>query len=460
MKTLIITSFHPLISRNIIATPVIRLLRSYFRIVIAVPNFKVSYFEKAFKDDKVIIEGIEIGATVRVKRVGMLKRLAEALPPTIRASLGRRLTLNGTKKNFFYYYLLYLPASFFGRSHFSMRLIRIFDYYFSPRGRFLPLFKKYHPDLIFSTDIQNEHDVALMQDARAKRIPIVSMVRSWDNLVTRAIRFVPNKIIVHNDIVKDQAISLYGIEPAIISVTGIPHYDRYVMGSKRARENFYSEFSLDSAKKTILFFPLCDYRVVHRSDSAPEQVLVDKKILETLSILDANVIVRFPPNETVTLTDFKKPSNFYYDTPGYSFEANLVTTREVTKEDNEKLIDELVFADVVVCGPSTAVIDAVIFDVPVIFVNFYNEQDNAEVGQIYEYKSEHIVNIVNTGGVKVAKSPKVLLDLIKDYFLNRKLDNAGREKISMEQCYKLDSHSSERVVNTVLTVLPGDENTD
>ena len=124
------------------------------------------------------------------------------------------------------------------------------------------------------------------------------------------------------------------------------------------------------------------------------------------------------------------------------------------------MIDELVFADVVVCGPSTAVIDAVIFDVPVIFVNFYNEQDNAEVGQIYEYKSEHIVNIVNTGGVKVAKSPKVLLDLIKDYFLNRKLDNAGREKISMEQCYKLDSHSSERVVNTVLTVLPGDENTD
>src|SRR3989338_6787040 len=77
-----------------------------------------------------------------------------------------------------------------------------------------------------------------------------------------------------------------------------------------------------------------------------------KQFLEPLSILDANVIVRFPPNETVTLTDLKKPSNFYYDTPGYSFEANLVTTREVTKEDNEKLIDELVFADVVVCGPS------------------------------------------------------------------------------------------------------------
>src|SRR3989344_3584629 len=107
MKTLIITSFHPLISRNIIATPVIRLLRSYFRIVIAVPNFKVSYFEKAFKDDEVIIEGIEIGATVRVKRVGMLKRLPRGLPPPLRGSLGRRRTLHCTKKKFFYFFLLY-----------------------------------------------------------------------------------------------------------------------------------------------------------------------------------------------------------------------------------------------------------------------------------------------------------------------------------------------------------------
>ncbi len=450
-KILFISSFHPLISRNIINTSIVKLLQEYYQVIVLVPNFKLFYFEKEFKNKGLIFEGIDVGSLIRTKRVGILKRLAEALPPTHRALMGRKLTLTGVKKNFFYYYLFYLPASLLGRSHFLMNLIRYFDYFCSPRGRFFYLFKKYKPDLIFSTDIQNEHDVALLQDAKKYNIPTISMVRSWDNLVTRAIRIIPEEIIVHNEIIKEQAVTLYGIKPSIIEVAGIPHYDRYLKGSRKSRETFFEDLSFDLHKKTVLFFPLCDYRVTRNTDKSG--VNMDGEILETLAKLNVNVVVRFPPNETVSIGGFKKPENFFYDKPGYFFENNIITTREITDEDNEQLIDELTYTDVVVSGPSTAVIDSAFFDVPAIFVDFNSNKKEGDIGQVFEYKSEHIVNVIETLGVKIARSPDELLTMINNYFLNRQGDSEGRKRIVREQCFATDGRASERVASVIISRL-------
>ena len=65
MRTLFITSFHAHISRNILATPVLSILKSRqdLRLVILVPDYKVSYFEENFgppaSGGNVLIEGFK-----------------------------------------------------------------------------------------------------------------------------------------------------------------------------------------------------------------------------------------------------------------------------------------------------------------------------------------------------------------------------------------------------------------
>ena len=451
-KTAIITSFHTLISRNILQTPIIGLLqKSGFDIVIAVPNFKVPYFEKTFKRLGVTIEGFEIGAPTRTKRVGMLKRLAEALPDSRRAELGRKLTLSGQTKSRLYYYLFYYPVHFLGKSHLIMQFLRLIDYWLSPRGRFYDLFEKYKPALVFSTDVQNEHDVAIMQDAKSKKIPVLGMVRSWDNVVTRAFRFVPKRILIHNAIIGEQANSLYGIDKKRFVVTGVPHYDAYLENSKPDRNQKFKEWQLASLKKTVLFFPLCDYRVVRESNE--KQIYMDKLILETLQAFDCNVIVRFPPNETVSIPGFDKPANFFYDRPGVGFDAAGVTTREIRKEDDESLRAELSLADAVVCGPSTAIIDAALFDKPIVCIDFEIGKKDSLHGFIFEYQSEHIVSVLRTKGIARVKTVEELKTALTAYFKDPSRDQAGRRQVVNEQCYKTDRLSSKRVALEILEFL-------
>ena len=192
-RTIFITSFHPLISRNIVATPILRtLVGAGCHIVLLVPSFKKEYFMERYGAPHISIEGVEVGFSVRTKRVRMFKRLAEAIPNTRRAAIGRKRTLSGEMKTPLYYYLFYVPVGILGKFLWFHRFLRFVDYHLSPKGRFVPLITRYKPSLIFSTDVQNEHYVSLMQDGRRAGIAITAMVRSWDNLTTRGLRIVPD----------------------------------------------------------------------------------------------------------------------------------------------------------------------------------------------------------------------------------------------------------------------------
>lgn len=457
MSTLFITSFHPLISRNIIGTAVLPLLARGgmpgsredlslpgMEVVVLVPDYKVPYFAKTYAQPGVRFEGVPTGSSVRTKRVGMFKRLAEAMPNTRRAAIGRVRTLSGEKKSRLYYYLFYLPASLLGRSKLAMRFVRCADFWFSPRGRFSELLERYRPDLIFSTDVQNEHDVALMQDSRRAGIRVIAMVRSWDNLTTRALRIIPDRLIVHNDIIKEEAVLIYGVRPEVTGVVGIPHYDRYIRGPVVPREAFFRKIGLDPAKKLVIYFPICDYRM--------RENVVDRYVIETLATVDANVVVRFPPAESVTIAGLEKPAGMVFDRPGYVFDERVYGNRELTPEDDERLLHLLAYSDCVVAGPSTAAIDAAVFDKPILLVDFYPRELGDEE-KIYEFGTEHFSRIIESGGARRARTREEFLRWLGDYLSHPEREQSGRERIRREQCWSLDGRSSQRLAGELLRAL-------
>ena len=410
-------------------------------VVVLVPDYKRSFFEETYRLPSVRFEGVATGPATRSRWGKMAKRVAEALPNTRRAEIGRRRTLTGNRKSALVYWLCYAPLGLIGKLPWAVRWFRRLDFLLSPAGRFFSVLDRYQPALVFSTDIQNEHDVGLMQDARRRGYPVLGMVRSWDNLTTRALRFVPPHIVVHNDIIKAEAVRYHGVAPDTVSVVGISHYDRYLRGPTLSREEFFKRIGARGDTKLVLYFPICDYRL--------EKNIVDPYVMGLLGRTEGiTTLVRFPPAASVGLGDFVKPRTVIYDTPGHEFQPGRVDDRELTPEDDERLANALRWCDVVVAGPSTAVIDAALFRKPVILVDFY-PRDLPDEGRIYEYGAEHILNILATAGAHRVRSEQEFFDALKRYCDEPEIDADGRERIVREQCWRTDGASCKRLARLV-----------
>ncbi|MBI4992203.1 MAG: CDP-glycerol glycerophosphotransferase family protein [Candidatus Harrisonbacteria bacterium] len=446
-KTIFLTSFHVLISRNILSTPILKMLTDKgVQIVILVPDYKKEFFEKNFSGPNIIIEGIEAYGFSKSFIGLFFKRLSRVIldTDTVRIRMKYKLVV---ERKFIYYFLFFVPAKILGKSKTVISLIRFLDYKLrSKPGYFLDLFNRYHPDLIVATDVNNENDVALLQDAKAKKMPTAAIVRSWDNLTNFLMRSTPDWLVVANEIMKSQVITYHGLRAENVLVTGMPHYDRYIRGATMSRKEFFDSIDADQRKKLILYVPVADYRVKEND--------IDSYIIRLLSSLDVNTLVRFPPAATVAVDKTQFPENVIFDEPGVRFGGK--GDSEMTKEDDDGLINILSYSDVVVSGPGTMNIDAAIFDKPIVLVNLYPTQ-RIQLEGIKEYGYTHIQNILKTGGIRMATNKEELFDFINLYFKNPSLDADGRRRITREQCYKLDGRSSERVTNHILRFLSENE---
>ncbi len=444
MKTIFIASFHPHISRNILATDALRILkaRKDLRIVVVAPDYKAEYFREKFGGGNVVIEGIKPYQASATARGLLLKKLAVFFFDTDTAVARKRYEYWCEGK--YAYYLVSRIAGFVGRWGVVLRAVRAFDYHFSPKGFFARLCDRYQPDLIFSTDVQNENDVSLMQDARERGIPIAGMIRSWDNPTQRAVRMFPDMMLVGSDAVKEEVIYFCGYPDERIKVIGNPHYDRYRVGPSMTREKFFSQFGLDPSRRTILYAPVGDHLLKHND--------VDEYVMTILAQTGEQVLVRFPPDEGVRLVNFVKPPQMGYDRPGRAFAQSKFSDREITPEDDQRLIDALFHCAMAITGPTSIPLDAALIDTPSVLVNLY-PTPRGFCGAILGFWCSHIKKLISIGGVRYAQSKEELLAAIEDYFRNPGLDAPGRERMRSLWFSHADGHAGERLAGELLSLL-------
>src|SRR3989344_5007314 len=327
-KTIFITSFHPLISRNILSTPLIgRLIgENGLRVVVIAPQKKKSFFERELSGSGAVLEFVNTRLQLRDK---LLRYLSLA------ALDSRSLKIKRSSK-------MRTTSAFFGKiaaNSFGLRLTRYLSARFTPRGLFDDLLGKYAPLLIFSTDVQNEFDVRLLIEAKDRGIKTVGAVRSWDNLTCKgALRVMPDKLVVNNEILKNEAVSMHKVRPDAIEVIGIPHYDFYTDPKKRTpREDFFKSLGLNTAKRVLLFAPAGDRYVKENT--------VDRDILK---IIDKNlddkwqVLVGLPPTDKVSnLENFNAPGRIIFDRPERFFATPK--NNEISKSSDRRLADALFY---------------------------------------------------------------------------------------------------------------------
>src|SRR3989338_2820081 len=307
MKTIFITSYHAHISRNILLTDAFSLLksRSDLKIVLLVPDYKVNYFKKNFGGGNVLVEGVPLYKSSKTTKGLFFKRFAEVLMPSETRIIKQRQKFytNGKISNLLFFW----AGNMLGRSFFLRRLARYADLKLSPEGFYYDLIDKYRPDAVFANDLHNENDVSLMQDAKRRGVPVIGMFRSWDNPTQSILRVFPDKFLAGSRAIAEEAVSWQGYPKEKIILTGHPHYDKYLKGPTKTKEEFFREFGLDLIKRLILFTPLGD-KFLRVND-------IDQYTMEALKDFppsEVQVLVRFPPDEPVALKNFETDYCFYF----------------------------------------------------------------------------------------------------------------------------------------------------
>ncbi|MEK7641167.1 MAG: hypothetical protein AAB389_04190 [Patescibacteria group bacterium] len=448
MKTIFLTAFTNFVVRNILDTEVLRILKSdpNLKIVILAPDEERDYLTKHFSSGNVVVEG------VRMLPVGTTKALisfiCRSLVKTYTTEMFAKLRY-GRLEYFWYRFFLNLFA---GREWF-MKLMRFLDNFLLNKNRFIFYIEKYQPSLVFSTDITDrstgESDIDLIREARHRGIPVIGMVRSWDNLTSRGIiRQVPDKILLHNEILKNECVKYHGISPEKIIVTGIPHYDNYLKVEKLSREEFYQPLGLDPRKKTVFFVVTADGFL--EKQFGGRKPTINRHILELLTKLNPDkyqILVRFPLIGTVDLGDFRTPANMVFDHPGKLFGKG-----ELDRDADYHLINSLYHCDVGIPGPSTIAADTLIFDKPLVVVGFDKEKDLPIEASMRKFLAlEHLRPLTDLGAARIADSESELLVMLNQYLESPGLDAENRRKAIVAICWKLDGQASKRVADVILS---------
>ncbi len=439
-KTILITCFTGLISRNILATGVLSALgRAGVRAVIVAPKNREAVLGQEFSSPDVTVCGIEAPTLRGIERI--LWIASTNLLATSTRRVQRLAKLANDRHRFDY--LASGLAAFLGRFRPVRAAFRALVRAIPPDTAYQDVFQRYRPDLVFATDVYTPHDLAFMRLAHRRGMAIVGMVRSWDTVTSKTLlSFIPPALVVNAPLIRNEAMRWGDVPAERIFTTGVPHYDRYRASERTPRDDFFRKFGLDPAKKLVLFTPPSDHYLKHDP--------VTPVVLEAIQNLGAQVLVRLPLVGKTELGGYHPPPHVVFDAPENSSDF---AEAHLNRATDRHLADSIFASDLVVTWASTMIIDAAVFDKPIILVGFDASPRPYEksIRQYYDY--DHQRRIIETGGARLAKSPQELAEFSQHYLEDPGLDRAGRERLVAEYCGPLDGKSSDRLANFLLEKL-------
>ena len=296
------------------------------------------------------------------------------------------------------------------------------------------------PGLIFS-------EIPLLRTAVRRRVRSVAVDPSWDNFTNKLlpVRRV-DRLIVWNELMKQQAIDFHGYQADEIRMAGTPQWDLYFKpGPVASRDAFFRRIGADPQRRLITLTTTPRELYAHHDHVVR---VLTRAIDENAWRHPAQLLVRLHPRDEIeAYRSFQGTPHLIIEKPFRStVRAGDGLSIDVTAENQQHLADTLRHSDVVVNVASTIAIEAAIFDTPVVNISFDGEAPSPWVRSARRYyRFTHYVNITRHGAVRVAEGPAALVDFIGRYLDDPSLDRDGRRRVVREQCQFLDGRAAERV---------------
>ena len=452
MKTIFVPITSGIGEKNIIISGVLDSFARKVRVVVlTLPILKKEF--RAGLSEKIAVESFYIPSWFERKMMTFrhLETFSSSTVFTLKTDSIKLMRQRERRRGFLRYYFARIMAAV-SLIPFVSGFIYLIQRILFKQNELRLLFNKYKPELVFSTDIFNINELAVLEFAKDNKIPIAAFILSWDNLTKYGrMPVFPDRLILWNDIMKDEAILLHKYPNDKIVVTGNPSYDFYFLDDLGSREDFFREIGADSNRKLITYATVAPRLCKHQDQVVEVMVraLEENKFKRPSQLLvlpnpkdEKSKYEKFQEIPYVMLNRFFKPIDGFQD-------KWLPSKKELSF-----LARAMKFSDVVVNIASTIAIEAAVFDTPVIGVAFngYTKVPYLESSALF-YDFNHYQNIVRTGGSRIVHSPQELVESINLYLENQTSDKEGRAKIVKDQVKFTDGKSAEKVVQCIFDFL-------
>ncbi len=302
------------------------------------------------------------------------------------------------------------------------------------------LFDKYRPDLVVTTDVgSTDPGNMILREAQANGTSTAAVVLSWDNPSSKGIgSTTPDNVIAWNTVMKSELTEYHGIDKDHIFVEGVAHFEQYFDPEfPPDRADWLDQHNLDPARKTIFF-----------GSASPSTFLHNARLLRMLLegikggkfVDDCQVLVRLHP---VYFAAIKAKNNSSFSEIvdlADEFEGLLVINRPkmvdqptgfiYNIEDQRTLAGILKHSDVMVNLFSTLMLEACIFDLPVVNSALYTYR-RTNISNNIARKFAHIKPLLGMDAMQVADSEDQLFDQINEYLQEPSKHREGRARIRM-----------------------------
>jgi len=317
------------------------------------------------------------------------------------------------------------------------------------------LFERYNPVLLVgSSPGLIFAEIPLLRTAVRRSVRTIVVDPSWDNFTNKLIPVRrADRLVVWNDIMKQQAVELHGYDAAQIRVSGPPHWDRYFRsGPVVSRDAFFARIGADPSRRLVTLMTTGKALYDHH----PRVVRLLMNAIDSGRFGQAQLLVRLHPRDDLDRYEqFRGTPRLIVEKPfKKTVRSGDGLEVDITSENQQHLADTLRYSDVVVTVASTIAIEASIFDTPIVDISFDGETpvDFAMSARRY-YRFTHYANITRAGAAPVAETPEALVDHVGRYLDDPSLDRDGRRRVVREQCQFTDGRSSERIAQFVVEEL-------
>ncbi len=296
-----------------------------------------------------------------------------------------------------------------------------------------------------------------MAEAKRAGIPVVVLSQSWDRTSSKGYpTSSPDYVVVWNEPMKGEVISFWDVAPDRVFVEGAPpwdgHFSSAVLEEKGA---FLRARGLSVTSKTI-YVALTGPAWHENNKSLVDAMLRLRQ--EVPALEGVNILIRVHPNYlskalSTVYRDLKAHLDGLKEEPGLHIDIpdakSMGNTFIVGDRYESELRAILKHSDVMVSVPSSQLVEAAIFDLPYVELNFgrwKNEVLDVDLGQ---FILEHFVRLRRHGAGSLCNHTADLGPLILEELFHPEQRRKARSALAKEEAGVYPGHSAQATADRI-----------
>jgi len=441
--------------RNVVNAGAINELKGKTNIVLVCAEWMLPFLQKQFPEIQLETVYLPSKYENMLDQIRMTRTIypAAAYPDVNTTSLKIKRDRDVQKRPFHFYTRRAVAITL------KLKLIQQLFKGLSWLGRKKPVkevFDKHRVTSVFATNVLALEQLPYVEYAARHRIPVVSLVGSWDNLTSKGVpMYTPDALLMWGPKQMEESEQLHHMPEDILKIVGAPQFDPYFRNEIPSKEEMFRLLRIPENAKVITYLGGIPQNVMGLT-AENEKVIVEtilKGIDEGVFPKETILVIRPHPGvkDWTQYERFEKHEHVRMNYPEWYLKG-----KEPPKSWNPNWDDHLFMgslmkhSDVVITPGGSSTLDASCFDTPSVNVNF----DDKPRPYLESLKShcdfDHLRYIRDYGASPFAESPEELLKEVREGLENPGKHSAGRKKLVEAILGFADGKSAERVAKEVL----------